>query len=51
MTTENEEEKGFFSKITGAVIGGGVAGTLIPIMFILVVGLVAIIIFVIRKKA
>jgi len=51
MTTEKEEEKGFFSRITGAVIGGGVAGTLIPIMFILVVGLVAIIIFVIRKKA
>lgn len=44
-----QEPKGLFSKITGAVIGGGTVGILLPVMFILLIILAAIVIYVKRK--
>lgn len=45
-----EEEKSFLSKITGAVIGGGSGKILIPIIFLILVGIVYVIIYMRRKK-
>lgn len=45
-----DKEKSFISKITGAVIGGGAAGILLPVMFILLVILAAIVIYMKRMK-
>ena len=43
-------EEGGNAGITGAAIGGGAAGMIIPIIFILAIILISVIIFVIRKR-
>jgi len=50
LKTQTEEPQSFFSKITGAVIGGG-AGFYVPLMFIVIVLLATIIVYIKSVKS
>jgi len=49
LETQTEEPKSFFSKLTGAVIGGG-ADFYVPLIFILAIIIASVMIFVARKR-